>query len=492
MISGLISICFLLFILSGCFNTGQDDSDAGFSGTQVANAGGDTSQGKDGNAKKPPKEKSIKVDVGQIRQGDLVLPVYADGTIRAPQTVEVKAKMGGQLTAVLIRNGDQVQEGQLLARIDSREYQISLEESRYRHLQALSQIAAEIDTCKVDQAALNNFNAAKRKLDRKRERGSLGEDAYQNRLINLEMTALRLGAFREEVLQQRTGLTTARMAEERARLNLDYTEIRAPFGGVVQNLTVVDGEILAIGAIICRVCNSTELEAVVNVLEADLGNLVEGRPALLVIPAMEDTLETTIDVISPKLDTATRTCQLILRFDNPDGRLRAGMFVRAQIAGWIHYDKLLAPKDALLVRDSRALVFRKDGDRAKWLYVDTGLENDDWVEILKVHGGASLSPEDTVVVSDHLTLAHESKIKVRKSVPRQNRWDFAKGTTDVKVAAVTETTEAASLYASRTRLLELGRFEEAWDVGWKLVSNYPESPEAALVLKKKPSGGTAD
>jgi hypothetical protein len=180
------------------------------------------------------------------------------------------------------------------------------------------------------------------------------------------------------------------------------------------------------------------------------------------------------------------------------------MFVRAQIAGWIYHDKLLAPKDALLIRDSRTLVFKKEGDRAKWLYVDTGLENDDWVEILQVHSGGSLGPEDEVVVSDHLTLAHEAKIKVRKRVPPVDRWAFASEAMAAKVAATAKTataaeqspsrngSDAASLYAPRARLLESGRFEEAWDIGWEILSKYPDSPEAALLSKKKASGAKTD
>ena len=130
-------------------------------------------------------------------------------------------------------------------------------------------------------------------------------------------------------------------------------------------------------------------------------------------------------MISPSLDQATRTCEVLIRFDNPDGRFRPGMFVRAQIAGWVFHDKLLAPKDALLTRDNRTLVFKKEGDRAKWLYVDIGLQSDEWVEILRVHSGGSLAPDDEVVVSDHLTLAHEAKIKVRKRLPGADRWAFA-------------------------------------------------------------------
>jgi RND family efflux transporter MFP subunit len=190
-------------------------------------------------------------------------------------------------------------------------------------------------------------------------------------------------------------------------------------------LTAVDGEIVSTGAAVCTIFNNDLLEASVNVLEADLGHLEQGRPVLLAIPATGDTLRAVVDVISPTLDEATRTCEVIIRFGNPEGRYRPGMFVRTQIAGVIYKDKLLAPHSALLIRDNRTLVFKKEGDRARWLYVDIGLQNEQWVEILKVHSGGSLAPGDEIVVSDHLTLAHEAKIKVRKTIPPEDKWDFA-------------------------------------------------------------------
>jgi RND family efflux transporter MFP subunit len=239
------------------------------------------------------------------------------------------------------------------------------------------------------------------------------------------MDALQDGAFREAVFQQRTGLAEARMAEERAKLNLEYTEIRAPFSGVIQGLDMVTGEILSVGTPVCMIYNNDELEAAVNVLEADLGNLAPGRPVLLAVPATGDTLRAKVNVISPSLDEQSRTCEILVRFSNPEGRYRPGMFVRAEIAGIVFPDKLLAPKSALLIRDNRTLVFKREDDRARWLYVDVGLQNEEWVEILKVHSGGSLAPGDEVVVSDHLTLAHEAKIKVRKTVSPVDKWDFA-------------------------------------------------------------------
>ena len=413
---------FILLTMGGCLGSGGDGSaaDSTAAGDSLT-AAADTSGAK----KKPKKEKSIKVNIGAMRKGNLVLPVFADGAIRTPQSVVIKTKVGGELVDVLVRDGDRVRKGQILARIDPREFEIALEETRYRHLQALSQMAAEADTFHVNHQAVRDFTDARKDLENLRDKGTITREEFQNRLLELEMDALQKGAFREAVFQQRTGLAEARMAEERAKLNLEYTRIRAPFAGIVQGLTVVKGEIVTTGAAVCTIFNNNNLEASLNVLEADLGHLATGRPVLLSIPATGDTLRAVIDVISPTLDQTTRTCEILIRFDNPEGRFRPGMFVRSQIAGIVYKDRLLAPKAALLIRDNRPLVFKKEDDRARWLYVDIGLENEQWVEILKVHSGGSLSPGDEVVVSDHLTLAHEAKIKVRKRIPPDDKWDFA-------------------------------------------------------------------
>lgn len=405
--------------LGGCSGGGDGtaaDSVAAAADTTTATEGSDAEAETDG--------KAITVDVGTVRRGDLVMPIYADGAIRTPRSVDIKTKLGGELLEVLVRDGDRVRRGQLLARIDPREYRITLEEARYRHLQALSQMAAEADTFTVNTGALRDFAAGRDDLDRALARGTITADEHRAQLLALEMGALERGAFRDAVFQQRTGLADARMAEERAKLNLEYTEIRAPFAGVVQGLVMVAGQNVTVNQTFCAVFNNDNLEAAVNVLEADLGNLAEGRPVLLAVPATGDTLRARVDVLSPTLDQASRTCEVLVRFANPDGRYRPGMFVRAQIAGFVFPERLLVPKDALLTRDNRPLVFKREGDRAKWLYVDTGLENDEWVEIKAVHSGGSLAPGEQVVVSDHLTLAHEARIKVRRTVPGNDRWAF--------------------------------------------------------------------
>jgi multidrug efflux pump subunit AcrA (membrane-fusion protein) len=367
-------------------------------------------------------EKAIKVDVAAVRVGEMVIPIRADGAIRTPRAVDVRTKAGGELKEVRVRDGDHVKAGQLLARIDPREYALSVEETRQRHIQALSRFAAEADTASNNPVALADFTAKRAALQDQLTRATITRAQFDAQVLELELAALDAGAFRRQLYEQRTGLTEARTSEERAKLNLENTEIRAPFAGIVEGVKVAPGEIVSVGTSVCRVYDNDELEAAVNVLEADLGNLEAGRPALLAVPAIGDTLVEAVDVISPKLDEATRTCEVIIRFHNSGGRLRPGMFVRAEIAGWIYSDKLQVPKEAVLVRDDRTLLFKVVDDRAQWLYVDTGLENEEWIEITGVHSGGSLAAGDRVVVSDHLTLAHEANLEIRRTRPPSDRW----------------------------------------------------------------------
>ncbi len=81
-----------------------------------------------------------------VEQGDIEALVSATGTLDAVTTVQVGTQVSGIVDEICVDFNDPVQEGQVIARIDSREFEITLEESRYRHLQALSQMAAEART----------------------------------------------------------------------------------------------------------------------------------------------------------------------------------------------------------------------------------------------------------------------------------------------------------------------------------------------------------
>jgi RND family efflux transporter MFP subunit len=372
---------------------------------------------------KHSRERSVSVTAAPVTRGELVIPVVAEGSVRARHSTEIKFEVAGRIDKVLVQEGERVRKGQTLAVLDDREFRISVEEAHTRYLQALSQLAVEED----DIGASGDTRPLDEQLEELRSleaQGKITRKEREDREVELGVNAIKNGKYRREILEVRTGLSTARADEGRARLDLERTVLHAPFTGVVASLDLTAGERVTIGQVFCRLVDDVNLEAEVGVLESDLAVLEVDRPALLYVPALGDefSMPVKVDVISPDINDASRTCRVLMRLKSEDGRVKPGMFVRAAIAGQIFSDRLLVPREAILTRDGRPMLFRVENDRAKWVYVQVGRRNDHLVEIEKVLQGGPLDEGTLVVVDNHLTLTHDAKIKVTKTMEALDPW----------------------------------------------------------------------
>jgi membrane fusion protein (multidrug efflux system) len=411
---------FVVFSLVACGSeTNSKTSEAGNSqkSTEAGTQNADSLKEKT----RESREQTTSVKCARAIRSELVMPILAEGTVRARHSAEIRTEIEGRLVSLYAEEGQEVKRNQLLARIDAREYEVAVEEARAEYLQALSRLTVEEDTIEVKE--LSPYIKGKlAELDMMEQKGTLSHDQRLAREIALDAQALKDGFYRLDIAAARSGVASARSALERARLDLERTEIRAPFAGVVSDITLSKGEQVTKGQLFCNLINDEDIEAEVGVLEADLGSLATGEPALLVFPSLSDTIKAMVNVISPQFSRETRTCQVLIRFQSEDGRVRPGMFVRAVIAGQRFKDRLLVPNEAILTRDGRPLLFKAEGDRAKWLYVSLGPRNGQLVEIKGVLQGGTLDAGDLVVISDHLTLSHDAKIKVKQIIAVGNPW----------------------------------------------------------------------
>lgn len=369
------------------------------------------------------RERSVSVTATLAERTSLVVPVIAEGVVRARNAAEIKFELAGRISQVHVQEGQRVRRGQRLATLDNREYVVASEEARANTLDALGKLAVEEsdlgETNEAEQKALLDQIAELEAMER---RGEISREERRAREMDLGVSAVRDGAFRRELLEVRSGLAASRAAQQRAELNLERTVLRAPFSGVVSGLTLDTGERVQVGETLCTVIDDVDVEADIGVLESDLKALELGRPALVYIPALDITVPAAVDIISPSIDSASRTCQVLVRLRSEDGKIKPGMFVRASIAGEVHTDKLVVPREAILTRDGRPLIFRVEDERAKWVYVELGLRNDHAVEIAKVVQGGPVDSGTPVVVDNHLTLTHDAKVKVRRTEPLVDPW----------------------------------------------------------------------
>ena len=426
-LSGLIgSLCLLSILilpLISCDSGGAADG-ATSDSTRVASSDEANTESDDSTKTQPEKkrkERTTSVRTAKAFRGDLVIPVIAEGTIRARRSAEIRSENAGPVVRVHAQEGQTLRKGQLIAKLDDREYEVEAEEARAKYVAAVSLLAIEDESFEIPErpAELQTKVDELRKLE---TQGVISREERLAREVALDVEAVKQGHYRLDILASRSGIAGARAELERARINLERTEIRAPFSGVVSGLVLNDGEHVTSGQVICTLVNITDLEAEVGVLESDIGFLDVGRAALLSIPALGDTLPVTVDVISPRFDRDSRTCQVLLRIKNTSGRLRPGMFARAVVAGQKFPDRLLVPKEAILTRDGRPLLFKVEDNRAKWVYIDLGVQNDYVVEVKAVLQGGTLEPDDLVVVTNHLTLSHEAKVKVKGVLPTRDPW----------------------------------------------------------------------
>lgn len=401
----------------GCGSGGSPGSDSDSTATLAE----DDSSGTDESTKKKPRERTTSINCGIVERGDLVVPIIAEGTVRARHSADLRTEIEGRLDHIYVDEGQQVRKGQLLAKIDSREYQVAAEEARAQYLEALSRLAVEEDSLEVPELTVK-MREKLTELKNLEKKGVITREERLAREIVLDVESLREGYYRVDIVASRSGVAAARSKLERARLDLERTQILAPFSGVISTLTLTSGEQVSKGQSFCTLVNNIDIEADIGVLEADMGNLAVGKPALLIVPSLMETLRVTVDVISPYFNRDSRTCQILMRFRSENARIRPGMFVRAVIAGQTFTDKLLVPNEAILTRDNRPLLFKVHNGRSQWLYVSLGERNDQVVEIARVLQGGTLSPGDLVVISDHLTLSHDAKVKVKKTISASDPW----------------------------------------------------------------------
>lgn len=412
----VLPLCLLFLLpLAACGDAGGGEEGSGADSTAVASEEG-------GEETPARRERPVKVDIATARRGPLVVPVIAEGTLQARREAEIKFELAGRVDRIQVAEGQRVRRGQVLARLDDREYQLALEEARNRYLEALGKIAVEEDALDADGSGQASVEEQLAELERLERAGTITREERRDRELEIGVEAVKQGSYRRELLEVRSGLAAARADEARAELNLDRTVLRAPFDGVVSGLELDPGERVQVGQMLCTVVDDRDLRAEVGVLESDLRALRQGAAALLIVPALAETLQVVADVVQPTVDTNTRTLQVLLRVRSEDGRLKPGMFVKAAIAGEVLQDRLLVPVEAILERDDRPLLFKVDEGRARWVYVALGPRNDRWVEIERVLQGGPLEAGTEVVVGNHLTLTHDAKVEERDRITPADPW----------------------------------------------------------------------
>jgi len=293
---------------------------------------------------------AIPVEVATATRGEMLARYTGTATLEAEADADVIARVGGEVGRVLVEEGDQVHEGQLLAVLDGR--QLRLEAAQARALFAKTE---------------RDY----RRLLELHEKGLVSAGAFEDRKYDLE---------------------NLRAAFQLAELQLSWTEIRAPFAGLVAARYVKVGQNVPQGMKTFRITDPTPLKASVFVPERELARLAPGQNAVAQIDALAGRAFTArVTLVSPAIDPATATFKVTLEIDDSEGVLKPGMFARVGIVFERKPAALQVPRVALIEADGATSVFVVESGKAVQRAVTTGLADGGNIEVTRgIEDGASV------------------------------------------------------------------------------------------------------
>ena len=327
----------------------------------------------------------LPVEGAVIQRDTFVLWVTASGRAASLRRAPIHSEVEGPVTAVPVQEGGYVGAGQLLARIDPTLYELRVQGAE-----------AGVKRAQAD---------------------------YDDRVLFDDQLPDSVRMARAEQARIRVGLDEQEATLSERRYELAKTRIVAPFSGFVANLSVAHGSRVRAGDSIATIVDLSEIDIDAEVLHSELPLVEVGREATATFPALRgEIFQGRVVSLNPLVDPETQTARVTVRLSNPGARIVPGMPGNVRIAGRQLADRTFVPKEAVVERNRRQVVFvfepgtpGSETGRAQWEYVTLGLENDTQFEIIpNPDGDDTFVPAggEIVLVDGHATLTHDAQVRI--------------------------------------------------------------------------------
>jgi len=364
----------------------------------------------------------VPVTVVEAAQRDVPVQIRAIGNVQALATVGVQSMINGEVMKVHFAEGHEVPEGTLLFTIDPRQLQSALLQAQATLAQHQAAVLSAEANMARDMAQLENARVDEQRYRKLVEGGFVAREQY-DQIRTKELTlAATIDADRAAVETAKALVRAGEAAVENVRVQLSYTEIRAPIGGRTGNLLLNQGNVVKandVGNPMVVINRVHPIYVAFSVPEAQIEAIKRYRAAgdlpveALVTGQPGGVVRGRLTFMNNTVDPSTGTIQLKATFENTENALWPGQFVNVALTLTKQVGAVLVPSQAV-----------QSGQKGQYVFV---VKADQTVEARPVVPGAAdgrdvvitsgLTAGERVVIDGQLRLAPGSRVEAKPAAP---------------------------------------------------------------------------
>jgi len=318
-------------------------------------------------------EKNL-VEVITLAQQDFTREILSNGKLSASRKATLWFKSAGIVKSITVKNGQFIREGSLVADLQPEDF-----------LTSLKRAEAAFERARIDR--LNAFLAM----------------GYK------QADSASISAEHRKIAEIKSGYSESAISLEEARRQYESASLVAPISGKVEGISQQPWEKADLSKPFCSIIDDALFNVAFPLLEAEVGEVAPGQRVVVTPVAGAKEGTGAITSINPRVDE-NGLAWLTAEVKNPGGYIEgmnAKISIRKIIPG-----KLVVPKQAVVIRQDRHVLFCYKSGIAWWTYVNVLDENEKFYAV-EAAEGATLSAGDTVIVSNNLNLAHESAVTLK-------------------------------------------------------------------------------
>ena len=324
----------------------------------------------------------VWVEIAQAARGDIITYISETGMTLPVKSVVVAAETAGRIVQMDVKVGDFVQRGDTIAVVDD-----------------------EIARLALDQAEAQLINAAAAY-----EKARKDLQRYQVLLKNEEVSESEFENVRVQHELARSAFLSAEASVKSAQRQVRNTRISAPISGQIAEKNVQTGNMIIMNQPVVKVVDIGEIKVIVRISESDISKIRKNIPVAVyadAYPGFE--FMGTVFTLSPEANPESHTFPVeIIVPNNQQKTLKSGMVVRVNIQSDVLENVLLIPRDAVIERFGRNIVYIVDGQKAHERNVEIGQVKGEEIQVV-----SGIEPGETVVIVGQYNLEDGTPVRIK-------------------------------------------------------------------------------